>query len=118
MPVRGLPKLEARWRRERLFRERRSAELRRTVLEAGVPVLRRYGVSRAWLFGSVAAGAAGPGSDVDILAMPVPAEVFWPLRRDLEAALGCPLDLCTQDDDPAFVRKIQQRGELIHDVQP
>jgi predicted nucleotidyltransferase len=71
-----------------------------------------------YLFGSVAAGTAGPRSDIDMLAMPVAAEAFWCLRRDLEAALGQRLDLYTQRDDPEFVRKIMERGELIYEVQP
>jgi hypothetical protein len=53
-----------------------------------------------------------------MLAMPVAAEAFWSLRRDLEAALGQRLDLYTQHDDPEFVRKIMERGELIYEVQP
>lgn len=111
-------KLKERWRNEQADRARRSIELRRLVDERAIPVFRRYGVCKVYLFGSVAAGTAGPRSDIDMLAMPVAAEAFWSLRRDLEAALGQRLDLYTQRDDPEFVRKIMERGELIYEVQP
>ena len=78
--------------------------------------MHRYGVRKAWLFGSVAAGAAGPASDLDLLVTPVSAQDYWSLRRELESALDWPLDLYTQDDDPVFVRKIMERGELIYEV--
>ena len=116
MGSRGFSKVEARRRKQQAERASRSAELRRRVTERGYPVLHAYGVRKAWLFGSVAAGAAEPASDLDLLVMPVVAEHYWPLRRDLEAALGCPLDLYTQDDDPVFVRKVMERGELVYEV--
>jgi predicted nucleotidyltransferase len=111
-------KLQARWRRERAERAERSAELRRRVLERAGPVLRAYGVQEVWLFGSVATGTAQAHSDLDLLAAPVAVVDYWALRRDLEAALGHPVDLHTQDDDVQFVRKVRERGELIYEVQP
>jgi uncharacterized protein len=88
------------------------------VTDRAPPVFRAHGVRIAYLFGSVADGTAGPASDVDLLVIPVKAAAYWPLRRDLEAALGHPLDLYTQDDDPVFVRKVMERGELVYAVQP
>ena len=113
----GFAKLRARWQRERTERERRSAGLRLRLIERGGPVLRAYGVHEAWLFGSVADLKPRLDSDLDLLVTPVAAENYWPLRRDLEAAVGCPLDLYTQDDDPVFVTKVKARGELIYEVQ-
>ncbi len=98
----GFTKLHERWRNERESRAHRSGEMRRRLIERGIPVLRAHGVRQAWLFGSVAAGTAEPGSDVDLLVSPVTAEDYWVLRRELEAAIGCPLDLYTQDDDPVL----------------
>jgi len=113
-----LAKIAERRRRERALRASRSADLRRRLLELGSDVLRVYAVREAWLFGSVASGTAAPESDVDLLVMPVSAGDYWPLRRDLETALGCPLDLYTQDDDPTFLRKVLERGELIYEAIP
>jgi predicted nucleotidyltransferase len=113
-----LSRIERRWRREGAERTARSAERRRRLLVEGVAVLRRYGVRAAWLFGSVAEGTARQESDVDLLSIAVTASDYWGLRRDLEAVLGCPVDLYSQDDDPIFVRKVMDRGELIYEVQP
>jgi len=116
MGLPSLAKVDARRRRERAECARRSGVLRCRLAEHGCAVLRAYGVREAWLFGSVAAGTAAPGSDLDLLVMAVISADYWSLRRDLETALGCPLDLYTQDDDPVFVRKIMERGELVYEV--
>ena len=114
----GFSKLERRWAAERVARAERSARLRRLLIELGLPVLQSYGARRVWLFGSVAAGTAGTASDIDLLADPVATEDYWALRRDLEAAIGHPVDLYTQDDDADLVRKIIERGDRIDEVQP
>ncbi|MFY9975003.1 MAG: nucleotidyltransferase domain-containing protein [Chromatiaceae bacterium] len=111
-------KLERRWQAEREARVARSARLRRLLMERRLAVLRDFGVQRAWLFGSVLEGTAGTTSDIDLLAVPVAPTDYWPLRRDLEAALNYPIDLYTQDDDRDLVRKVQERGELVDEVQP
>lgn len=44
-----------------------SAQAAQDLAHRIAPVLRRYGVVRAGLFGSVARGEAGPASDIDLL---------------------------------------------------
>jgi predicted nucleotidyltransferase len=46
---------------------RQLPESLRELADKLVPVLRRYGVVRAGVFGSVARGEAGPESDLDLL---------------------------------------------------
>lgn len=75
-------------------------------------------MTRAYLFGSIAEGRVGAQSDVDLLVLGVCAAAYWNLRRDLEQALGRPLDLFTQDDDPVFVAKIIARGQVIYGPHP
>lgn len=63
-------------------------------------LLRSYGVKDIRLFGSVARGEAGPGSDVDLLVEFEPlAHIgmfeFSRLRRELSQLLGCNVDLAT-----------------------
>jgi predicted nucleotidyltransferase len=63
-----------------------------------ITLLRRYGVPRAGIFGSVARGTTHPGSDLDILFQPPPGMGYFQLAHmgtDLEAAIGCPVDLVT-----------------------
>jgi hypothetical protein len=64
--------------------------------------LQSYGVKDIRLFGSVARGEAGAGSDVDLLVEFEPSAhigmfEFSRLRRDLSQLLGCEVDLATPD---------------------
>ena len=64
--------------------------------------LQSYGVKDIRLFGSVAHGEAGAGSDVDLLVEFEPSahigmSEFSRLRRDLSQLLGCEVDLATPD---------------------
>jgi predicted nucleotidyltransferase len=111
-------KLRQRWRDERPARLKRSAGLRQRLAERGLPVLRRYGARRVWLFGSDADGRAGTESAIDLLAIPIENVSYWVVRHELEEALDHPVGLCTQDDDARLVRKMMERGELIDDLQP
>ncbi|MBI4799092.1 MAG: nucleotidyltransferase family protein [Desulfarculus sp.] len=60
------------------------------------PILRRHGVVRAGLFGSVARGEAGPRSDLDLLVefdRQTSLLERASLKLELEAALGRPVDV-------------------------
>ena len=62
------------------------------------PVLRRYDVRHAAVFGSVARHEETPTSDVDVMvdfASPVGLIAYSRLGNELEAALGRPVDLLT-----------------------
>ena len=107
-------KLRSRWHGELAEQQRLSRELGGRVRAVVPPILRAYGITRAYLFGSIPTGRAGRFSDVDLLVIGAQATLYWDLRRDLEQALGRPLDLFTQDDDPVLVAKIIARGELIY----
>jgi predicted nucleotidyltransferase len=63
-------------------------------------LLQDYGVKDIRLFGSVARGEAGAGSDVDLLVEFEPSAhigmfEFSRLRRELSQLLGCNVDLAT-----------------------
>jgi hypothetical protein len=69
-----------------------------TQQSALIAVLRRYGVQRAGLFGSIVRGDARPDSDVDLLIQPPPTMSlfgFSELALALEDLLGRPVDLVT-----------------------
>ena len=70
------------------------------VKKTAAPIFKKYGVRRARLFGSVATGAAGQGSDVDILISflkPTDGWTYAGLARELEEALARPVDLVTEN---------------------
>jgi uncharacterized protein len=107
--------LRARQAREQASAVARAERLAALVRERVPPILRRYGAGRAWLFGSIAAGRCHARSDVDLLVLGIAAADYWALRHDLEQTLDRPVDLLTQDDDPIMVRKVTERGVLIHE---
>ncbi|MDI3342007.1 MAG: nucleotidyltransferase family protein [Sphaerobacter sp.] len=77
--------------------------------------LAQRGVASLALFGSVARGEAGPGSDVDLLVEfsgPVGLFELVELKEYLEGLLGCPVDLVTPD---RLKRQVRDRilGEAI-----
>jgi len=108
-------RLHARQAQERAAAVAIAARLAALVRDRVPPILRRYGAGRAWLFGSIAAGRCHARSDVDLLVLGIAAADYWALRHDLEQALDRPVDLLTQDDDPVMVRKVTERGVLIHE---
>jgi predicted nucleotidyltransferase len=110
-------RLKARWAAERAAGREESERLAALVRRVCMPILKARGATAVYLFGSVAEHRAGPNSDIDLLALGVRAEDYWALRRDLEQALGRPLDLITQDDDRLFVTKIIDRGQCLYDAQ-
>ena len=67
-------------------------EIKRKIL----PILKKYGVTRAGIFGSVVRGEAREESDIDILVeieSRMSSLDFVGLKLELEEALGKPLDL-------------------------
>lgn len=65
-----------------------------------VPILRRYGVTKAALFGSVARGDDGDKSDVDILVKigkTMNLMDFVGMKNELEEKLGKKVDLVQFD---------------------
>jgi predicted nucleotidyltransferase len=72
-----------------------AAEISRRV----IPTLRRRGVVRASIFGSVARGEERPESDVDFLVEFEPGRTLFDLAGlclDLEEELGRPVDVVTR----------------------
>jgi len=61
-----------------------------------MPILQKYGVIKAALFGSVVRGEKGNDSDIDIL-VDIQKDIglleFIGLKQELEDALGHPVDL-------------------------
>ena len=67
----------------------------------------RHGACRVRVFGSSARGEAGPESDVDFLVGVRPEHSPWfpaGLVVDLEALLGCEVDVVTEEALHWFIR--------------
>ena len=80
------------------------------------------GVAAAYLFGSMATGAAGRDSDVDIAVLftETPPHTLdsarFALASQLEAAVGVPVDLVIVNDAPVDLRiRVLRQGRLLVD---
>ena len=91
------------------------------IKKKAAPILERYGVQYAGVFGSVARGVDTPESDVDVLVVlkkPVSLIKFFALNDELETALGCKVDLVTKNSlnphvKPFAVRELQTVYEEV-----
>ena len=81
-----------------LLREKRADILRLAA---------QHGATNVRVFGSVARGEAGPGSDLDLLVDVGPGRsAFFPagLLADLEDLLGCKVDVLTENGLHWYIR--------------
>ena len=113
MSLEKLKHRRAAMRRERRIRSERVKSL---LLERGISVFRKYGISKVVVFGSVSDGTPDTLSDVDLLVMPLKNIHYWDFRHELEEEVDLPIDLYTDLDDADFVDKILDRGETIYEV--
>ena len=96
----------------RIREERRSqdaaaearASLLRAKLGAAAEVLREAGARRLWLFGSLAAGAPRPESDVDLAVSELPSAGYFEALAKLMALFGTRVDLVRLEDAPESLR--------------
>tara|TARA_R110002096_G_scaffold311925_1_gene506179 strand:+ start:91 stop:378 length:288 start_codon:yes stop_codon:yes gene_type:complete len=88
-----------------------------TLVEQMIPLLKRYRVSRAGVFGSFARGEATPSSDLDLLVdLPEGASLFdlIGLEQDLSDVLGRPVDAHTyRSVNPALRAQIMSEEQRI-----
>jgi uncharacterized protein len=82
----------------------------------------RDDVAAVYVFGSVARGTAGPGSDVDVAVLfnaPPPHTLDgarFTLEGDLERAMHTPVDLVVLNDAPVDLRiRVLRDGRLLID---
>ena len=71
-------------------------------------IAERHGVSDVRVFGSVARGEEGGGSDIDFLVMIADGRSLFDLVRlydDFEAALGQPVDIVTEGGVSPYLRE-------------
>lgn len=73
-----------------------------------LPILKKYGVTRAGIFGSVVRGEAREESDIDIL-VEIESRMslldFVGLKLELEEALGKPVDLGEYSEIKPIIKK-------------
>ena len=86
-------------------------ELRQAIDQAAA-ILKAAGAEAVYVFGSVAEGPIGPGSDVDMAVAGLPPAQFFQVMGRTMLVLPRPLDLVDLDVDTPFTRYLKQRGKL------
>ena len=83
------------------------------------PILGRYGIKRAAVFGSVARGEARSDSDVDVLVevrRPFSLVQFVSMKRNLEEVLSKPVDVVEYGSiKPAYEENILKDATVIYE---
>ncbi|MBO7674449.1 MAG: nucleotidyltransferase domain-containing protein [Atopobiaceae bacterium] len=87
------------------------------------PVFERWGIERAWLYGSVARGTQTERSDVDLMVELVPDAGIGigivRLQDELEDVLGLDVDIHSVPDpkrtNPAFLRNYESSKVLVYE---
>jgi len=108
--------LRRKWAREQEERRRKAEYLKCILTKKGIPVFKKYGVKKVILFGSLINEMCMETSDIDILVTPLENKDYWTFRHELEEAVNSPIDLYTDKDDDAFIKKIMDRGEVFYEV--
>lgn len=88
---------------------------RREILTRFSVIFRKYGIKKAYVFGSIQNNSCGPDSDIDLYIEDLEKVKYWRMCHDLEELAGHPVDLYCQFDDPVFIEKIKKRGELFYE---
>ena len=107
------------WRRRFAAQEAESralAEQARRVLPDAVEILKKYGVKRVILFGSLLRdGRFHRGSDIDLAVEGIPPQKFIRAGADLMMALDWQIDLKPLEEVDDFSREmILQKGKVIY----
>lgn len=87
------------------------AELRERI-ERAAAVLKSFGATEVYVFGSAATGKMHEGSDVDMAVVGLPAKVYFRALYDAGNALGRDLDLINLEQDNLFTRYLRTKGRL------
>lgn len=82
------------------------------LLQRGAALLRDAGAREVYVFGSVAAGKAREGSDVDLAVTGLPPGNFFATMARLEALFDRGVDLVDLDDTTPFTAYLRQKGLL------
>ena len=83
------------------------------------PILKKYGVKRAGVFGSFSRGEDTPQSDVDILisiGKPMGMFAYMQMKREIEFVLEKKIDIVTEKSINKFIRPyIIKEVKQIHE---
>jgi predicted nucleotidyltransferase len=84
------------------------------LIRKATEVLKSFGATEVYLFGSVAKGTYKPGSDIDFAVSGLPPEKYYHAVGEIMSILRHPVDLIDLDHKNEFTEYLSKHGELRH----
>jgi uncharacterized protein len=83
-----------------------------TLIHKAAEVLKSFGATDVYLFGSVAKGTNNEHSDIDLAVSGIPPEKFFEAMGDTFGAIRQEIDIVDLDEKTPFVSYLKEHGEL------
>jgi uncharacterized protein len=84
------------------------------LIQKAVEVLKSFGATEVYLFGSVAKGTYNSDSDIDLAVSGLPPEKYYHAVGEIMSILRHPVDLIDLDHKNEFTEYLSKHGELRH----
>jgi len=81
-------------------------------IKKAIALLKQFGATEVYLFGSWAKGKAHPDSDLDLAERGIPDEKFYEAYARVMFAIKREVHLIDLDDTSPFTRYLEAEGEL------
>lgn len=81
-------------------------------IKRAAQILKSYGATEVYLFGSQASGEAADDSDVDFAVRGLPDEVYFTASARACNALSVPMDLISLEENAPFADLLMKRKAL------
>jgi len=85
----------------------------REDLESAISILRKYGVTEIYIFGSLADGTYNNNSDIDIAVKGMKPELYFKAYAELSFCINKKVDLLNMDTQERFVQMLENLKELV-----
>lgn len=82
------------------------------LIHKAAAILKSFGATDVYLFGSVARGTDNEHSDIDIAVSGIPPESFYKAIGDTYGAIKREIDIVDLDDKNSFTKYLKTHGEL------
>lgn len=83
-----------------------------TLIHKAAEILKSFGATEVYLFGSVAKGTDNQYSDIDLAVTGIPPEKFFEAMGDTFGAIKKEIDIVDLDENTPFVKYLKTHGEL------
>lgn len=82
------------------------------LIHKAAVILKSFGATDVYLFGSVAKGTDNEYSDIDLAVSGIPPEKFFEAMGDTFGAIKKEIDIVDLDENTPFIEYLKTHGEL------